>query len=292
MVLDAFDIMLNQDKIIPYYEPVFSADTQLIIGYEIEPYFKNPDGSIRDIDWFFQDTSIPDEFKIEVNHKILQQAISYFLQEDRDLLLFSNYHAKWLLKDRGENLVNLLQTYTGQGLDLTSIVVEIKNGFSASELDAARTVLIYLKSLGIQIAFDDINEQPGNLERFVLLKPNIIKLDVGFLTDNELPHLYRDVIASFPALTKIGATLLFKEFPHTTNQPFLEKRRPLLQGIIFKPVPAFIPRDFCKENAKGFSTFRQCEEKMKAQLAFTAKLIRNSNRFEYHQPEDPYDKLY
>ena len=38
--MDPVDVILNQDKIIPYYKPIISADTQLVTGYEMLHFFK------------------------------------------------------------------------------------------------------------------------------------------------------------------------------------------------------------------------------------------------------------
>lgn len=50
--LDPLEVMLNLKQVIPYYQPVISADTQLIVGYEVLPLFKEENGNLKQLDWF------------------------------------------------------------------------------------------------------------------------------------------------------------------------------------------------------------------------------------------------
>ena len=62
--MDPLEVMLNLKQVIPYYQPVISADTQLIVGYEVLPLFKEENGNLKQLDWFFDDGSIPGDFLV------------------------------------------------------------------------------------------------------------------------------------------------------------------------------------------------------------------------------------
>ena len=129
--MDPVDVILNQDKIIPYYKPIISADTQLVTGYEVVAFFQKEDGSMQNLDWFFKDPSIPDEFLLEVMNHIIKQALHYYLNNETEhaLHLLFRYDGNILYKDRGENLINLLNSYHDKNINLNKIAIQLKDEF-------------------------------------------------------------------------------------------------------------------------------------------------------------------
>lgn len=277
--MDPVEILLNQDKIIPYYRPIISADTQLVTGYEVSAFFQEQDGTIQNLDWFFKDPSIPEEYLLEIINHVIHSSLNYYLNNKISANLLFKYEAKILYKDRGENLIELLQSYSERNLNLNKIVIQIKDEFSYDELESIEKVFQYMKSFGIKIAIDDTGEQNGNLERLALLKPNIIKVDAGFLNDEDLPHLFPDVHHSLSLFArKIGASLMFKGI-NTYNQLNYAWRNggQFYQGnFLHRPEPHFVDMNCCKAKLeKHFQLFINHErKKVKAQLQLTKNIHR------------------
>lgn len=57
-----------------------------MIGYEILGRMKLESETVS-LGSFFTDSSIPDEYKLEVDHKVLTQALDLFTTADDDLLI-------------------------------------------------------------------------------------------------------------------------------------------------------------------------------------------------------------
>lgn len=201
--------MLKMDRVVPFYKPVISADTQMIIGYEVIAFYRETDGSLVDLDWFFNDSSIPDDFRLEVNNFIQQKAIDKLMNEEQLTDLTFYYEADLLVRDNGEALLSILHTNQDNGLDLRRIVIEIKNTYVTEQLDTLQNLMKYMKTLGIRISLR-MEHANGSLDRLAILQPNIVKVGTGFLKNDLLPHLYKDVYHSLSMLSrKIGAALLF-----------------------------------------------------------------------------------
>ena len=123
--MDPLDIMTNLDKVIPYYQAIYSADEQLVIGYEVLGRIKLND-VIQSLGPFFQDENVPDEYRIEVDDYLLHYAIEEFLQlQDSELYLFINRNANLLMIDQGESFLQMLIEKQKIGLKLEQIVLEI-----------------------------------------------------------------------------------------------------------------------------------------------------------------------
>lgn len=275
--MDPVEIMLNKEHVIPYYFPIISADTQMVMGYEITAHFQDEDGSLQNIDWFFKDPSIPDDFRLELSRLLLENAIDYQMHTDPTMYLFFNYDAQLLMKDQDECLEKFLDSQTQKGFQSNRLVIQLKEDFKAEEIDSVRILFNYLKSIGIQIALDDIEERSGSFDRLAYLKPNMVEIDVGFLKENESPHLYRDVHHSLSLLSqKIGATLLFKNIStyHQLNHAWRNGGRFYQGNYLARANREFVPVDCCERKMKqDFQLFVNFErKKIKAQLTLTNEI--------------------
>lgn len=71
--MDALDIITNLDNVIPFFQPIFSADEHRVIGYEVLGRY-NHHGKYESLGNFFNDTNIPEEYRIEVDRTVLTKA--------------------------------------------------------------------------------------------------------------------------------------------------------------------------------------------------------------------------
>lgn len=275
--VDPLDIMMNLDHVIPYYQPIVSADTRKVIGYELKAYYLTEDGEKQRLDWFFKDSSIPHDFRLEVITCIQQKALDYYLETDKTVLLFFSYDAELLYEDDGETILSLLQSYESKGLDLSKIVLELKEKQITEEVYSLNSLFKYIKTLGIQIAFDDVGKTSGNLDKLTYFEPNIIKIDVSFLKEDALPHLYNDVHYSISMLAhKMGSTLLFKGITtyNQFNYAWRNGGRYYQGRYLAKSNPQFVEKDTYKDiMERDFQLFVKYEKKkMKAQLQLTTDI--------------------
>ncbi|WP_068673396.1 EAL domain-containing protein [Oceanobacillus sp. Castelsardo] len=275
--MDPLDIMMNLDHVIPYYQPIVSADTRKVIGYELKAYYLTEEGEQQRLDWFFKDTSIPNDFRLEVTTCIQQKALDYYIETDKTVLLFLGYDAQLLYEDDGETILSLLQSYERKGLDLRNIVLELKEKQITEEIYSLNSLFKYIKTLGIQIAFDDVGKTSGNLDKLTYIEPNIIKIDVSFLKDDALPHLYNDVHYSISMLAhKMGATLLFKGITtyNQFNYAWRNGGRYYQGRYLANSNPQFVDIDTYKDIIeKDFQLFVKYEKKkVKAQLQLSKNI--------------------
>ncbi len=154
--MDALEILTNIEKVIPYFQPIFSADEHKIIGYEVLGRIENQDGSISSLGPFFLDEETPDEFKIEVDNVITKMALDKFISQNREELVFINRDARLLMLDHGESFLELLQEYESKGLELNRIVLELSENAFLGDFDQLVHLLLYYKTYGIKVAIDNV----------------------------------------------------------------------------------------------------------------------------------------
>lgn len=248
--MDALDILTDLDHCFPYFQPVFSADEHRVIGYEIFGRY-NGNGQLISLGPFFQDKSIPDEYRLEVDNAVLTKALELATGLEPDVLIFVNRDADLLIHDSGEEFLQFLQQFQEKGISLNRIVLEISMDEPKDEMDH---LLNYYRTFGIKIAIDKLGDESSHLDRIGQLKPDIVKVDLMPLRSMNPPPAYQDTLYSLSILArKIGATLLFKNIEMVYQLQFAwQHGGRYYQGFYLeKPIAKFIPRDMLKEKLKA-----------------------------------------
>lgn len=295
--MDALDVLMNKENIIPFFQPIISADTQLVVGYEVLARIETEAGT-ESLGWFFQDKTIPEEYRQEVDEQLRAIALEkYIMIKEKGLYLFFNIDVEGLIKDDAASLLSQLDSFKRQGLSYEQIVLEFNDKDYTGDFTALKHLLQYLQGIGIKIAIDDVGTEGSNLEKIALLKPNIVKVDLAFLGGGVFPQLYRDVLYSLSLLTrKIGATLLFEgvgDFSQL-NYAWRNGGRYYQGFYLGRPKKDFVPLDFCKQTLKKeFHHFINYErKKIEAQLTLTEKLgLQLKNTLKKIKAFEHYDEL-
>jgi len=289
--MDPLDIMMDLEKVIPYYQPVVRADKQLVSGFEVIPYFNG-----KRLSWFLEDHSIPDDFQLELTNYIFQRAIDTFLETDQALNLFFQYPVPLLIKDNGESLLSLLDFYSEKGLKREKIIITVKEADIPEPIDDVKLLFTYMKTLGIGVAVD-AGRRNANIERIALLKPTIIKIDTGFLDDEYLPYSYREVHHTLAMLSrKIGASLLFRNISSFQQLNYAWRNGgEFYEGSYLKGAePEYADISCCKDKIKeDFHHFVQVElRNMKAQITLTNEINEQLSTILKHvKPHHNYDEI-
>lgn len=207
--MDPLDIIDNMDKIMPVFQPIVSAVKHDVIGYELLGRYIEPDG-IKSLGDFFNDPEVPDEFKTEVDQRLLEMALDQLLLQNNDCLLFINRNARQLMAGDGEDFLKTLLEYRKRGFPLERIVLEITEHDFNDDFDTLNHLLLYFKTYGIQIAVDHVGAKSSNIDRIRQLRPHILKIDMS-ISRHHQPDAFQDIIHSLSMLAhRIGARLLYE----------------------------------------------------------------------------------
>ncbi|MEH7746422.1 diguanylate phosphodiesterase, partial [Neobacillus drentensis] len=85
--MDALEILSDLENVFPYFQPIFSADQQSVIAYEVLGRYKSGEDIIS-LGNFFQDDQIPDEYKYEVDLLLVKMALEKALTLEEDVSIF------------------------------------------------------------------------------------------------------------------------------------------------------------------------------------------------------------
>lgn len=276
--MDALDILTDLENVIPYFQPIFSADEQLVSAYEVLGRYRTA-GSIISLGPFFKDDQIPDEYKFEVDLLLVQKALERALLHKDEVSIYLNRDADLLMYRHGEPFLQELLAFEKKGLNLKRIVLEISEGHYEGDLDQLDHLLQYYRTYGLKIAIASIDSDTNYLERIGQLKPEIIKINLQTLKSNAAGSNFTDVLFSLSLLArKIGATLLFENIEMSYQLQFAWKNGGrYYQGFyLHPPAPEFIDRQLFKDRLKGkFHDFIAYEKKKLEAIYTAAEFFQN-----------------
>jgi len=249
--MDPLEILTNKESLFPFFQPIFSADDHQIIGYEILGRMK-VDQDFHSIGPFFEDESVPDEYRIEIDDYITKKALKEVYQIE-NISIFINRNPNLLMVDRGESLLNLLLLFKERGLDLSRIVLEITEHNYKGDIEQLGHVLTYFRTYGIKLAIDNVGKEGSNLDRLRMLNPDILKVDLSLLRQTTTAQSYLDILYSLSLLArKIGSALLYEDIEMLFQLQYAWRNGGrYYQGFyLAKPSEKIIDKDFRKELLK------------------------------------------
>ncbi|TDL72716.1 EAL domain-containing protein [Rhodococcus qingshengii] len=276
--MDALDILTDLENVIPYFQPIFSADEQRVIAYEVLGRYQS-EGSIISLGSFFHDDSIPDEYKFEVDQLLVQKALERAFDLEDDVSIYLNRDADLLMYRHGEPFLQELLAFEKRGLNLKRIVLEISEGNYKGDFGQLDHLLQYYRTYGIKVAIASINSDTNFFERIGQLGPEIIKINLRALKSNATAASFTDVLFSLSLLArKIGATLLFENIEMSYQLQFAWKNGGrYYQGFyLHPPAPEFIERELLKQRLKGkFHDFIAYEKRKLEAIYSAAEYFQN-----------------
>ncbi|WP_028398836.1 EAL domain-containing protein [Ectobacillus panaciterrae] len=256
-MVDALDVMTNLDRVLPYYQAIFSADEHTIIGYEVVGRMETEQG-VQSLGSFFQDDSVPDEYRLEADNTVTEKALQKVLETDQSFLLFLHRDARLLMNDTDDTFLNLLLSYEKKGLKLQNIVLEITEHELKDNVDQLNHLLVYYRTYGIQFAMNKLGAGMSNLERISLLSPDVLKINLINLRQTALLQTYQDILYSLSLLARrIGATLLYEDIDafYQLQYAWRNGGRYYQGNYLKEPLPEMLPADLLKERLR-----KECHE--------------------------------
>ncbi|WP_163103363.1 EAL domain-containing protein [Peribacillus alkalitolerans] len=270
--MDAVEVLTNLDRIHPYFQPIFSADEHSVIGYEVLGRYNDEQMGIISLGPFFQDENIPEEYRLEVDNYILEQALKIITQHNnQDFLIFLNRDPELLMVNDGEDVLELLQKYLPEK-QLNRVVLELSQKKYKGDLVDLQHLLTYYKTYGIKIAIDHLGDD-SQLDLISGLSPHILKVNLEKLKSAGWDS-YQEVLYTLGLLArKIGATLLFESIETVYQLQFAWKNGGrYYQGFyLASPDESLVQKDILKGKLRDDCQRFIIAEKKKLEKIFSIK---------------------
>lgn len=202
--------ILSQRSVVTHFQPIVSVKRKALIGVEAlaranDPSTGKPVSPVQLFGWAREMGLM-----LELDQLCQQQALAAFAslpERDPALLLFMNVEAS-LLDQRPE--LSLLQAATQAGVDPASVVIEVNE---AHVHDPARLQAFVARhrEAGFLVAMDDLGSGQSSLQRWPLLRPDVIKLDRSLVDGVAGSYFTQELLRSIISLGRQTGALILAE---------------------------------------------------------------------------------
>lgn len=277
--MDILDLLANKEFIQPIFLPIFSADDQQIIGYEVQGRYKT--NQVWDIQSFIQD-QVPEEYIEEIELEYMNKMIPFISEESNDKLYFVFCNPNRLKSINLDDFIEYLLSFSNYGVSLKQWVLIIQEyEFSGPNGDLYRMIK-YLKSCGVKIAVNGIGKEDSHLNRIGGMNPDIIIVSLNKLQQTSVNVSYHHVLQAITVLArKTGATILFENIMTEYQLHYAWKNNgryfhgPFLSDETMSPVQNDCKKEFLKNEMQRYI---RLEKKRLAKIEeFTDKLNNKMN---------------
>ncbi|WP_419680558.1 EAL domain-containing protein [Aliarcobacter butzleri] len=220
---------LDEDKIVPYFQPIYNLKTSKIEKYEA--LVRLIDGNNVISPYYFLDISKKSKQYLQLTKTMIQKTFDYFRDKDFEFsinLTFEDIKSEYI----SSFIIELLKEYK-IGKRVVFEVVE------SEEIDNFRKInefFVTIREYGCKIAIDDFGSGYSNFEYLAKLNVDYIKIDGSLIKDILINKSSQNIVSMLVNFAKGQKVKTIAEF--VSNKDILNKVRELgidyVQGYYIK----------------------------------------------------------
>jgi PAS domain S-box-containing protein len=169
---------VDQDEIVPYYQPLVDLDTKRLIGFEVLARWCHPIHQIISPAEFIPLAETMGLIGL-LTERLLHQACLVAADWPTEIKLSVNISS---LQLHDSTLPECLQRVTEEvHFPMHRLTFEVTEGALIEDFELARSILGDLKSLGAHLALDDFGTGYSGLRHLQMLPFDVLKLDASFV---------------------------------------------------------------------------------------------------------------
>ncbi|MFX4209241.1 EAL domain-containing protein [Aliarcobacter butzleri] len=220
---------LDEDKIVPYFQPIYNLKTNKIEKYEA--LVRLIDGNNVISPYYFLDISKKSKQYLQLTKTMIQKTFDYFKDKDFEFsinLTFEDIKSEYI----SSFIIELLKEYK-MGHRVVFEIVE------SEEIDNFRKInefFVTIREYGCKIAIDDFGSGYSNFEYLAKLNVDYIKIDGSLIKDILINKSSQNIVSMLVNFAKGQKVKTIAEF--VSNKDILNKVRELgidyVQGYYIK----------------------------------------------------------
>ncbi|WP_323594466.1 bifunctional diguanylate cyclase/phosphodiesterase [Aliarcobacter butzleri] len=220
---------LDEDKIVPYFQPIYNLKTNKIEKYEA--LVRLIDGNNVISPYYFLDISKKSKQYLQLTKTMIQKTFDYFRDKDFEFsinLTFEDIKSEYI----SSFIIELLKGYK-IGHRVVFEIVE------SEEIDNFRKInefFVTIREYGCKIAIDDFGSGYSNFEYLAKLNVDYIKIDGSLIKDILINKSSQNIVSMLVNFAKGQKVKTIAEF--VSNKDILNKVRELgidyVQGYYIK----------------------------------------------------------
>jgi EAL domain-containing protein (putative c-di-GMP-specific phosphodiesterase class I) len=232
--------VLRDESIATLFHPIVSVKKKRIFAYEALSRGVAHDGRILPPDQLFPMAGATGT-SLELDRLCRRKALENFIplsESDGESLLSINIDSSVIGVSINSN--HLLNAVKKAGIDPSFVIIEILES-NVRDMDVLIDFVKRYRDNNFLIAIDDIGSGFSNLERVIMLQPDVIKIDRSLVSGIDENFYKREVVRSIASLAHGIGSVIIAEGIETREEAItcLELGSDYLQGFLFsRPLKA------------------------------------------------------
>lgn len=225
---------IKEDRITPYFQPIYNTHTQKIEKYESLARIVLADGEVIP-PFAFLDIAIKSKLYPEITKAMIRKSFEYFRDKDYEFSINISMHDIQNKKTL-QYITDMLKDFN----EPNRVVFEILESDKVEKYEEIRNFIINVKRHGCKIAIDDFGSGYSNFAHIHELNADYLKIDsslVKFITTDENSRIIVKTIINFAS--SLGLKTIAEFVEDKDSLDLLEKMGvDFIQGYyIGKPAP-------------------------------------------------------
>ncbi|MFW2578500.1 EAL domain-containing protein [Aliarcobacter butzleri] len=220
---------LDEDKIVPYFQPIYNLKTNKIEKYEA--LVRLIDGNNVISPYYFLDISKKSKQYLQLTKTMIQKTFDYFKDKDFEFsinLTFEDIKSEYI----SSFIIELLKEYKiGH-----RVVFEIVESEEIDNFKKVNEFFVTIREYGCKIAIDDFGSGYSNFDYLAKLNVDYIKIDGSLIKDILINKSNQNIVSMLVNFAKGQKVKTIAEF--VSNKDILNKVRELgidyVQGYYIK----------------------------------------------------------
>lgn len=227
--------LIEDGDLVPYFQQIMSVNRKSVCGVEglIRGINRESGELIAPSDLF--DEAREQDMTLQLDRACRDKLMAAFREifgEKTDKLLFLNVDASILDYVAGSNY--LMEQVEKHGVDPCNIAIEVNETMVQGSASLKKFTDTYRKH-GFLIALDDVGKGFSNMDRILLVRPDIIKIDLSLVRNIHLDYYKQGVFKSLVSLANEVGSLIVAEGVESEEEAIqlLRLGGHMMQGFFF-----------------------------------------------------------
>lgn len=218
MLLSRLKEILEQRQLNPLFQPIINMQRGEIVGYE--GLIRGPSDSPLHSPMNLFKVARAHGLSVEVEHMCRRVVIERFAELGLQGKLFLNVSPEMLLQPHarhGETLGYIQEV----GLNPDRVIIELTENQPTYDYDLLREAAMHYRSMGFEIAIDDLGEGFSSLRLWSELRPEYVKIDMHFVQGINQDPVKLQFVRSIQEIAEQSGTVVIAEGIETQTELLL-----------------------------------------------------------------------
>jgi len=203
---------INEFKIVSYFQPIIDNKTKEIVKYESLVRLIDEDDKVLS-PFFFLDVAKKGKYYSQITAMVLEN--SFKALHETEMHISINLSA--LDIERKNTRIKLFELLEEYKENAHRVVFELLEDENVKDFKTIREFIIYVKSLGVQIAIDDFGAGYSNFERLLDYQPDLLKIDGSLVLEIETNSYSKSVVKTIVTFAKEQNIKTIAEYVENEN---------------------------------------------------------------------------